>query len=274
MPLASFETNLIDFMRGVDGPVVTVHLDDDVLWCTSHIHSPMFNGALGARFPRQAAAQRANEVLGDLIDHGRPFLWWLTPNTRTPELESTLLARGLVSRGPTNAMSLEMRAATDVMTEVPTTGISIEAQTAENTDDLFRVMVAGFGMASELTEAMGACLSSIDGPRTAFRNLLARLDGEPIGAGSVMVCDGIAGLYNIAVLPRARGRGIGRALTVALLRTAAELGASESILHASELGEPVYAKVGYRIVGHVERFFWTPPETTDPAHATGAERLA
>ncbi len=222
MQLAPFETNLLDFMRAVDGPVVTVHLEDDVLWCTSPIHSPMFNGALGARFPPQSAAQRANEVLDDLIDHGRPFLWWLTPNTRTPELESTLLARGLVSRGPTNAMSLELAAANGTFTELAAPGISIEPQTAENTDDLFRVMVAGFGMASELTEGMAAGLSSIDGPRTAFRNLLARLDGEPMGAGSVMVCDGIAGLYNIAVLPDARGRGIGRAITLALLRAAAE----------------------------------------------------
>jgi ribosomal protein S18 acetylase RimI-like enzyme len=58
----------------------------------------------------------------------------------------------------------------------------------------------------------------------------------------------VAGIYNVAVVPAARGRGIGREVTLAALRAARSLGYSLSTLGSSDLGLPVYRRIGYEEV--------------------------
>ena len=42
------------------------------------------------------------------------------------------------------------------------------------------------------------------------------------------------------------------------MRIGAELGCTDSILHATAMGEPVYAKLGYVPVAQVQQYLWTP----------------
>ncbi|MGZ5417587.1 MAG: GNAT family N-acetyltransferase [Nocardioides sp.] len=225
---------------------------------TSSIAFPLFNGAVNAQFEPGDAVRRAHEVLDRLTSHGFPFLWWLTPNTRSPELEAVLVERGLVTEGPDNAMSVDLRDL-PVLAEQPPAGVTIEAMTAANVDEVTNALLAGFGMPTELAEPFKGLLTASSSDRVTVRHVLARLDGRPVGAGTVAVSDNtVAGLYNIAVRDEARGRGVGRAVTVELMRIGAGLGCTESILHATARGEPVYAKLGYVPVAQVQLYLWTP----------------
>ncbi len=262
MGMLPIETNLFDFFIEFDMPVIDRRVEDDVCWFTSDVPFPLLNGALNARFAPDAAARRTHEVLDRLIDHGNPFLWWLTPHTRTAELEQALVQRGLVADHPNNAMSLDLRTA-PVLDEQPPPGVTLEPMTEANIDELVLAMLDGFGMPHDLLAPFRGLLTAEPTDRVALHNVLARLDGEPVGAGSVVVSDRtVAGLYNIAVRDEARGRGVGRALTVELMRVGAEQGCTESILHASAMGEPVYARLGYRTVGQVTQYLWSPDGAT------------
>lgn len=64
-------------------------------------------------------------------------------------------------------------------------------------------------------------------------------------------CDGDAGVFWVATLPEAHGRGLaGGLLSVALLE-ARERGCDISTLQATRAGEPVYARVGYEKFGSI-----------------------
>lgn len=263
MPLEPLETNLFDFFSAVDIPAIDLRVEDDVLWFTSSIADPLFNGAAGARFEPRNAVRRANAVLDRLIDHGHPFLWWLTPNTRSAELEQALADRGLTAEQANTAMTLDLTASA-LLDEAPPPGVTLEPMTDANVDELSLTMLDGFAMPHELAEAYKGLLTARTTDRVSLHNVLARLHGEPVGAGSVVVTDNeIAGLYNIAVRDEARGRGVGRAVTIELMRIGAERGCSQSILHATPMGEPVYAKVGYRPAGEIKLYLWMPEGSTD-----------
>ncbi len=58
---------------------------------------------------------------------------------------------------------------------------------------------------------------------------LARLDGDPVAIAMTIVSHDVAGIYWVGNLARARGRGIGRAVTAAAANAGFELGAGVRI---------------------------------------------
>jgi ribosomal protein S18 acetylase RimI-like enzyme len=90
-----------------------------------------------------------------------------------------------------------------------------------------------------------------DTPENAVRAYVARLDGRAVGCLTVIDHDGNADVESVAVLPEARGRGISGKLLGYALADARERGLQTSTLVATELGLPVYERLGYREFGTV-----------------------
>ena len=87
-----------------------------------------------------------------------------------------------------------------------------------------------------------------------LRDWIALLDGVPVAAAALFVGAGVAGIYNVATVPEARGRGIGRAVTAAALAEAVARGQHTAVLGASELGYPVYRRLGFRDVSRLRSY--------------------
>jgi GNAT superfamily N-acetyltransferase len=71
------------------------------------------------------------------------------------------------------------------------------------------------------------------------------LDGEPASIAMTIVSHGVAGIYWVGSAERARGKGLGRAVTVAATNAGLALGAEIASLQASPMGRPIYTKLGY-----------------------------
>ena len=65
-------------------------------------------------------------------------------------------------------------------------------------------------------------------------------------------CDGDAGVFLVATLPEARGRGLSTGLLAAAMIEARDRGCEISTLQATKMGEPVYARLGYRRLGAIQ----------------------
>jgi GNAT superfamily N-acetyltransferase len=65
-------------------------------------------------------------------------------------------------------------------------------------------------------------------------------------------CDGDAGVFFVATLPEAQGRGLAGGLLAAALLEARERGCEISTLQGTKAGEPVYARLGYEKFGAME----------------------
>jgi GNAT superfamily N-acetyltransferase len=81
-----------------------------------------------------------------------------------------------------------------------------------------------------------------------FRLYLAE-DAAVLGIND---CDGDAGVFMVATLPEARGRGLSTRLLAAAMVEARDRGCEISTLQATKMGEPVYARLGYQRFGAIQ----------------------
>jgi predicted acetyltransferase len=74
-----------------------------------------------------------------------------------------------------------------------------------------------------------------------------------------MVSHGVAGIYWVGSLERARGKGLGRAVTVAATNAGFGLGADVASLQASPMGKPIYLELGYETAFEYQMWMSPPP---------------
>jgi GNAT superfamily N-acetyltransferase len=84
------------------------------------------------------------------------------------------------------------------------------------------------------------------GESAPMQNYIAYVGSEPVATGSLVPAAGVGGIYNIATRANRRGRGIGRAITWALMREAAGMGYRVAILWSTAAGLPVYRRLGFQ----------------------------
>jgi ribosomal protein S18 acetylase RimI-like enzyme len=85
----------------------------------------------------------------------------------------------------------------------------------------------------------------------AFHVVVGRLDGERIAVGIALDLDGDCGIYNVGTKKRARRRGMGTAVTGALLHDARDRGCETASLQSTPIAERVYAALGFRDLGRI-----------------------
>jgi ribosomal protein S18 acetylase RimI-like enzyme len=122
-----------------------------------------------------------------------------------------------------------------------------------------RVDATAFGTSLEISERVFAPgLVGVEGTR-AF---LARRRAEPVGGSVAQEGAGATGVFGVGVVPEARGRGIGAALTVEAVRA---FPADLAWLVPSDLARPMYERLGFRELETWE--VWVRPDSGATATA-------
>jgi ribosomal protein S18 acetylase RimI-like enzyme len=173
-----------------------------------------------------------------------PIRWHVGPSTRHARLEHRLQANGWSKEIGDPVMALDIDNLLDTHLEVPT-GLTIQLVEDDETYNRYiDTMSAGF----EFPEALTTYLSNADHvrPDPAIRHYLGFFEGKPVAISLLYRSAGLAGIYNIAVIPQMRHRGIGKAMTLATLLDARDLGYHVAILAASEQGIPLYRRLGFQ----------------------------
>jgi GNAT superfamily N-acetyltransferase len=220
------------------------------------IKFPMFNGTVRPRFDSAGVDDGIDGFLGRARERGVPMLWWVTPSSRPLDLTSRLVDRGFViDRLPGMALDLS-----SIRPERPPQGVEIRRVRGES--DLVAaldVCCRCFDMPSFVQEPFRRMIS-VDGlgEMAGFHTYLAELEGTPIATSGVAYKAGVAGIYNVATLPEGRGRGIGRAITLAPLLDARRRGVRIGILHSTRQGYSVYNRLGFEHVCDIDSCVWLP----------------
>jgi GNAT superfamily N-acetyltransferase len=74
---------------------------------------------------------------------------------------------------------------------------------------------------------------------------VADADGRPVGASACIAFKGTGWIGAVGVVPEARNRGFGGALTEAAVEWLHQAGAARILLQATPLGRPVYERLGF-----------------------------
>jgi GNAT superfamily N-acetyltransferase len=72
---------------------------------------------------------------------------------------------------------------------------------------------------------------------------------DPVSCASVVVYEGMAGVWNVGTRRRFRRQGYATTLMIALLDDLWEQGIAASMLMASPSGQPIYERLGYQHIG-------------------------
>lgn len=230
----------------------------DMQWNLSAVPFPLFNGVTDVHLDEEDADAVIASLIGRARAAGVPFMAWLGPSTRPNDMGARLMRAGFLADEPTPGMVLDLRDLGQEPSEPE--GLIIERVTDSSTLHQYcRAFVDAFEMPAFVEEPFAEILASV-GLRndTPVQHFLASLEGAPVATASVFLGAGVAGVYNVATLPSARRRGVGRAITHRLLAWARQAGFRFGILHASPAGAPLYRLMGFHEVCTVATYVWTP----------------
>lgn len=250
-------------------PGVDVVVEDGIRIRSSEVETDDYlNGVFGTVVAPADADHRIAETIARLGREGRAFHWTCWPTDAPPNLPDRLLAAGLQDVGAAPAMTLDL--ATLGAPEPPPPGLEIR----EALDHETRVAIAEFATMSVGWVADGRVnpfaatfVRLADEARPRLRIFGGWSDGALVSCAELFTGSGVAGIYAVATDEAMRGRGYGRALTLAAVQAGRAEGLRTSVLMASDLGESVYRRIGFREVGTIRFLRW--PGTMD-APATNA----
>ena len=108
-----------------------------------------------------------------------------------------------------------------------------------------QAVTAGFG--SDPAVALGtACPDLLDRPECVV--YVGYTDGGPVVSGLGWLTGRTVGVYSIATIESARRRGYGAAMTARAVADGVVAGCDVAALQASEMGRPIYERLGFQTV--------------------------
>ena len=229
---------------GERSPGARIDEDDYVLAIETGARIPTFNPVFVRRVPDDV-----EHLVRRAIDRDVPVVVTANPALRGIErLVDAALATGLVESTPLPGMVLDDLAALDrsaVGARGPSALTVRRVGAPSEWDDYFDVLCAGFGVEPRDV----APLLVPEMYDTAWTAAFLGFDGsEPVATSLAFVAGTTGGVYNVATRPGHRRRGYGEAMTWAAAMWGLDHGAEVSVLQASQMGRPIYERMGYRCV--------------------------
>lgn len=248
--LEAFEASVLGLIRAAEGrPWLRAIVEPDVVIASTGIPAPPFNVISATRFSDETADRRIDQTLAVARDLGLPFSWWIGPLTTPADLPRRLRRRDLhLIDSP--AMALDLAGWRTPETVPPVEVERVRDQAAFH--DACDVVALGFDMPRDIIDAFETRFGELGfGDEAAIRTYLLRWQGRPVATALGQRDGDVVGIYNVATVPDARGRGFGSAVTAAALADRAREGCTLAILESSDMGLHVYERLGFRRVGVV-----------------------
>jgi len=255
--VTAIRANLCDFYRHLSRSIPEEHFEDAKFtrWCSALQH-PWFNGVLSSHPPDENDEAFIEETLRYFRSKNvGAFTWWMEPQVRASDWESLLSKHGFGFSDATPGMAADLQALTESIQTVD--GLEVRAVTDEESLRMWaRVFISGYDLPPDW-EAPVYDLWLRLGLGFPMQNYLGMLNGEPVATSCLFLGGGAAGIYSVATLPKARGQGIGAALTLKPLQEARDMGYRIGVLQSSEMGYGVYQRLGFRHLCQIEIFYLT-----------------
>jgi len=254
--IPALDANMITFWSAygrVNG--CTLHASPDIVWFYTGVPVPLFNGVLFVQSNAHAVKAIVDRLHAKIAAQGAPALWWIGPQSQPTQLGSVLEQYGLHPAGEVPGMAIELAALGNERT-FPS-GLTIQKVTTTEMQAAWaRTAAVGSGFSESAADALVQLETMLSEPEYASQpRYLGLWDGMPVATSALALDYGVAGIYAVATLPAVRGQGIGRAMTVAPLLEARALGYRVGILQASDMGYPLYQKLGFKDVCRYRLYF-------------------
>jgi len=172
-------------------------------------------------------------------ERGLPTLFRITPFLQPPDLEAELAGRGYEAFEPTLVQLVRLDRPPEMP---PLAGVEFVTPTPAT-------FAEAVGEIQQTTaEQRAAYLERMIQSPLATRAVIAMHDGRAVGTGTVVIEDGLAGVFTMGTMPDVRGRGIATGILAMMLGWAWEHGATHAYLQVSADNDraiSVYRRFGF-----------------------------
>ena len=143
------------------------------------------------------------------------------------------------------------------LTSVPPGFVIEEVRDETMLYDFKRVFVETYGIPDWAGQAWVDATQHAGIGRTPWRMFVGYLNGAAVATNMLFNGGGVASVYAVATHPSAQRQGIGGAITLKPLLEAREMGYRHAVLFATEMGVPVYERLGFHQTGaRIDRYLW------------------
>lgn len=262
-PAEAAEANAYAFLvHQANSPSVRLRVAADCSLIAADSDARPFNTVFAPAFSPDSLAERVREVTRVHTSQGRTPVWWIGPSAAPAGLSDRLVALGLAPMAPVMLMSAALSPGRRADPADGRGGAAREVREVRSRDELAEfvgVHRAAYGAPAAHAAFTFRVLASLPlGGDAPLRHVLVRAGGTPVAVASVFLHAGVAGLYNVATVPGARGLGHGTAATLAALDEAAGRGATTATLGAEAGAERMYAPLGFAPCGTLARVSYAP----------------
>jgi GNAT superfamily N-acetyltransferase len=226
----------------------------DLTYTITDFNIPMFNRVTRTRLTPEKADQRIMDTIEMYSSKGKGFTWMISPKDTPNDLSARLEKVGMKrDEGPGMATELSQ------MRQPPAPkGLNIERVEGKDRLELFcDIMIRGYPLPDTIADDWKNMMVRM-GVDDSLRHYIGHLDGEPVATSTILLSDGVAGLYMVATLPEARGKGVGSHMTIHPFKVAEREGYRFGILHSTKMGYSVYRKLGFRDSCKMISYEWNP----------------
>jgi GNAT superfamily N-acetyltransferase len=255
--IQGMESNLQELSR-LWGRIIgaTFHEDAESSYFISGLLFELANVVFRANFAAGDPDSNVEKLIEHLMAHHMPLSWFIGPTTQPADLSQRLLAHGW--RLDDNAPGMALDLLTLDENAPLSSKLKIEqVSDGETLEQWIRVLVAGSEFPDSVLDfVLGLYRQYGYASSPAVRCYLGQLDGEPVTTSLLFLAGGVAGIYDVATLPHARGQGFGTAITLAPLLDARRLGYRFGILQSSAMGLNVYRRLGFQTYCTISLYFW------------------
>ena len=256
--VALVKANWVEFYKRLGRwPGSELAVGPHLSWLVTSIPDPFLNVVFRTELPPGGPSS----VIDEAVDHFRSrhvtrLSWWV--EVAGGEVGEQLTRHGLTFTGG-SAMAADLASLS--LDDPDPIGLDIaQVEDRASLGSWVHVMGVNFGLPEHAEQELFELFAtvSLEPPMTTY---LGMLDGRPVATAQLFGGAGVAGIYNVTCLPEARGRGIGAALTRAPLVEARRHGYDVGILQASDLGYPVYRRLGFQDYGRLATYELTAEAT-------------
>jgi ribosomal protein S18 acetylase RimI-like enzyme len=253
----AIEENGAEFLMALGRAAGAEERDDGrVRWAIGNSPIDYHNCVVHADLTRDEADGEIEVSLQRMRAHRVPGSWHLGPSMRPPDLGARLIAHGFEYGGDDIGMAVDL---SELPHEVPAPDDFVIERVRDEAGlaAWVEALGSGFGEGPVEAEWVGEMYRRL-GFEGSWRHYLGRLAGEPVATATTFFGAGVAGIYFVCTVGRARRRGIGAGVTLAALREARDLGYTIGVLGSSKMGYPVYRRLGFEEYCRIGLYEWRP----------------
>ena len=170
--------------------------------------------------------------------------WYITPQSQPANLQNLLKDYGFTHKDDWSAMAIDL----ENIPESFNFPEGMEIKEVLNLDELqiwTDILVKSFEFPEIIQSYKKYFINAgLESPNSHY--YLGFLNGKPVATGVLFEGEGAAGLFYIGTIPKARKQSIAKTMIYYLLNEAKNREYNISVLQASEMGYPVYKKIGFK----------------------------